>query len=227
MAVGEVHRNIVVGREMLHETRSTDSGVSCMEDYEHNMQQRRPSNALAITRAQQLKILENSARVRLCRSEADIVDSPSLEDGVHTPGKKSVVYISYTDHASQWVRSTLKPMIDSWEVADVMLPERDMVAGKAISNERRRLIVEADKIVVVVSPDYYDSEWCSYELMHAIQNEPTLSRGRIIPVLIDGCKLLPKNMEVVVPLFAYELDFSQRLRAAICPHPTARRSLQY
>ena len=222
MDVGGVHRNINVGREMLHETRSTDSGVSCTEDYEHST--RRP---LGMTRAQQLKILENNAPVRLCRSETDIADSPPMAAGVNTPRKKSVIYISYTDHMSQWVRSTLKPMIDSWDIANVMLPERDMVAGKAISNERRRLIVEADKIIVVVSPDYYNSEWCSYELMHAIQNEPTLSRGRIIPVLIDGCKLLPKNMEVVVPLFAYEQDFSQRLRAAIYPQPTPRLSLQY
>lgn len=228
MDVGRAQRNIVVGREMLHETRSTDSGVSCTEDYEHNTQQRRPPNTLGMTRAQQLKILESSTTVRLCRSETNIADSPPDVEGagMRTPRKKSVVYISYTEHASQWVRSTLKPMIDSWDIADVMIPERDMVAGKAISNERRRLIVEADKVIVVVSPDYYDSEWCSYELMHAIQNEPTLSRGRIIPILVDGCKLLPKNMEVVVPLFAHEQDFSQRLRAAIYPQLTPRLSLQ-
>lgn len=221
MDVGGVPHDIVIGREVLHETRSTDSGVSCTE---YDGERR----TLGMTRAQQLKILENRAPVRLCRSETNILDSTPLDDDgtPHTPRKKAVIYISYTDHASQWVRSTLKPMIDSWEVADVMLPERDMVAGKAISNERRRLIVEADKIIVVISPDYYNSEWCSYELMHAIQNEPTLSRGRIIPILIDGCKLVPKNMEVVVPLFAHEADFSQRLRAAIYPHSTARLSLQ-
>ena len=224
MEVGEARRDVIVGREMFHETRSTDSGVSCMEDYEHNV--RKPPNTLGMTRAQQMKILESSTPVRMCRSETDIADSPSVAAGVRTPRKKSVIYISYTDHVSQWVRSTLKPMIDSWNIADVMLPERDMVAGKAISNERRRLIVEADKIIVVVSPDYYDSEWCSYELMHAIQNEPTLSRGRIIPILVDGCKHLPKNMEVVVPLFAQEQDFSQRLYAAIYPQPMGRLSLQ-
>ena len=200
-----------------------DSGVSCTEDYEHT---RRPPNTLRMIGAQQQKvsiILESTSPMRLCRSESDIADSPPLES-IRTPRKKSVVYVSYTDHASRWVRTTLKPLIDSWNIAEVMLPERDMVAGKAISNERRRLIVEADKIIVVISPDYYDSDWCSYELMHAIQNEPTLSRGRIIPVLIDGCKLLPKNMEVVVPLFAHEQDFSQRLFAAVYPQP--RLSLQ-
>ena len=220
MEMAGVRRDVIVGREVLQETRSTDSGVSCTEDFEH---MRRPPNTLQMTRAQHQKLLESISPVRLCRSEADLADSPSIAS-MRTPRKKSVIYISYTDHASQWVRATLKPLIDSWNIAEVMLPDRDMVAGKAVSNERRRLIVEADKIIVVISPDYYDSDWCSYELMHAIQNEPTLSRGRIIPVLIDGCKHLPKNMEVVVPLFAHEQDFSQRLLAAVYPH--SRLSLQ-
>ena len=193
-----------------------DSGVSCTEDYENT---RRPPNSLRIARAQRYDKLENTSPVRVCRSETDITDFTPPMANLRIPRKKSVIYISYTDYASKWVRTTLKPLIDSWDIAEVMLPERDMVAGKAISNERRRLIVEADKIILVISPDYYDSDWCSYELMHAIQNEPTLSRGRIIPILIGGCRRLPQNMEVVVPLFAHEQDFSTRLLAAVCPQP--------
>lgn len=204
-----------------------DSGVSCTEDYEHL--RRPPPSTLQIAGTRCEKIPESTSPIRLCRSESDLVDSPSMADARQSsPRRRSVVYISYTESTSRWVRTSLKPLIDSWNVADVMLPERDMVAGKAVSNERRRLIVEADKIIVVVSPDYYESDWCSYELMHAIQNEPTLSRGRIIPILIDGCTSLPKNMEVVVPLLAHAQNFSQRLLAAIHPHAVvaARLSLQ-
>ena len=219
MEVGDGRRDLMVG-EVFQETRSMDSGVSCTEEYENT---RRPPNSLAVNGAHYQRLMELTSPVRLCRSETDIVDSDPAQTlptaNLRILRKKIVVYISYTEHASRWVRSTLKPLIDSWNIAEVMIPDRDMVAGKAISNERRRLIVEADKIIVVVSPDYYDSEWCSYELMHAIQNEPTLSRGRIIPVLIDGCKRLPQNMEVVVPLFAHEQNFSNRLLAAVYPQP--------
>ena len=190
-----------------------DSGVSCSEDDDNA---KRPSS-LQLSREQHLKLLESTSPVRLCRSETDMTVLPV--EKLRTPRQRVTVYISYTDYASRWVRTTLKPMIDSWNIAEVMLPERDMVAGKAVSNERRRLIVEANKIILVISPDYYDSDWCSYELMHAIQSEPTLSRGRIIPILVDGCRRLPQNMEVVVPLFAHEQDFSQRLLAAVYPQP--------
>ena len=172
-----------------------DSGVSCTEDY------------------------DNSRKSQSYPHDQEHVSPRTLIDperALSVPQTKLVIYISYTDSTSRWVRSTLKPLIDSWNIAEVMIPDRDMVAGKAISNERRRLIVEADKIILVISPDYYDSEWCSYELMHAIQSEPTLSRGRVIPIFIDGCQYLPQNMEVVVPLFAHELDFSSRLRTAVC-----------
>ena len=192
--------------------------MSCTEDYDNS---RRRPNSLQMNESQRQSILECVSPLRLCRSEADIIDSDKAltipQTNLRSPRQKLVIYISYTDSTSRWVRSTLKPLIDSWNIAEVMIPDRDMVAGKAISNERRRLIVEADKIILVISPDYYDSEWCSYELMHAIQSEPTLSRGRVIPILIDGCQYLPQNMEVVVPLLAHELDFSTRLRTAICP----------
>lgn len=219
MEVGGARRDVVVG-EMAQETRSMDSGVSCTEDYDSS---KRCPNSLQMSDNHQQTTLGGVTPMRLCRSEADILDSEKTLSvpvtNMRIPRQKINIYISYTDRTSKWVRSTLKPLIDSWNVAEVMLPERDMVAGKAISNERRRLIVEADKIILVISPDYYESEWCSYELMHAIQNEPTLSRGRIIPILIDGCMCLPENMEVVVPLLAHEQDFSLRLQAAIHPHP--------
>lgn len=219
MEVGGGYRDLIVG-DVLQETRSMDSGVSCTEDYENT---RKPPNSLPLTTSHYQRLMETTSPVRLCRSETDIADSDPAKSlpaaNLRIPRKKLVVYISYTDHASRWVRSTLKPLIESWNIAEVMIPDRDMVAGKAVSNERRRLIVESDKIILVISPDYYDSEWCSYELMHAIQNEPTLSRGRIIPVLIGGCKRLPQNMEVVVPLFAHEQDFSSRLLAAIYSQP--------
>ena len=216
MEVGGGRRDLVVG-EMLQETHSMDSGVSCSEEEDNA---RRPSS-LQISREDHLKLLESTSPVRLCRSETDVTALPVANQD--SPRQKINIYISYTDYASRWVRTTLKPMIDSWNIAEVTLPERDMVAGKAVSNERRRLIVEANKIIIVISPDYYDSDWCSFELMHAIQNEPTLSRGRIIPVLLEGCRRLPQNMEVVVPLFAHEQDFSQRLMAALYSKPRLSR----
>ena len=159
--------------------------------------------------------------VRLCRSESDLTPSsaaPSTLQGssmLDLSHRKCVVYISYTDRMADWVKSYLKPHIESWKTTEVMLHESDMIPGLTISGERQRLILEADKIVIVVSSDYSQSQWCSYELVHAIQKEPALCRGKIIPILVDGCQLLPSVIQGLVPLPACDLDFNSRLWYAI------------
>ena len=123
-----------------------------------------------------------------------------------------IVYISYTDKMASWVRNSLKPLIESWKHSEVRLHEDDMIPGFTISGERQRLILQAHKVVLVVSRDYSESPWCLYELQHAIQQEPALCRGRIIPILVDGCKTLPPIVRGVVPLMENDKNFSVRLK---------------
>lgn len=128
---------------------------------------------------------------------------------------KCMVYISYTDKMASWVRSCLKPLIESWKYSEVILHEDEMIPGFAISNERQRLILQAHKVVLVVSRDYSNSPWCLYELQHAIQQEPALCRGRIIPILVDGCLTVPSIVTGVVALPENDRNFSLRLKKNI------------
>jgi hypothetical protein len=114
-----------------------------------------------------------------------------------------------------WVREHLKPLIESWQHSEVMLHEDDMIPGFTIPGERQRLILEAHKVVLVVSKDYSESPWCLYELQHAIQQEPALCQGRIIPILVDGCRSLPAIVRGVVPLVENDRNFSTRLKKNI------------
>ena len=129
-----------------------------------------------------------------------------------------IVYISYTDKMGRWVRNWLKPLIESWEHSEVMLHEDAMIPGFAICGERQRLILQAHKVVLVVSRDYSESPWCLYELQHAIQQEPALCRGRIIPILVDGCHTVPAIVKGVVPLFGNDRNFDVRLKKNILGH---------
>ena len=129
--------------------------------------------------------------------------------------RRCVVYISYTDRMGLWVREYLKPLIESWQHAEVMLHEDDMIPGFTIPGERQRLILEAHKVVLVVSRDYAESPWCLYELQHAIQQEPALCHGRIIPILVDGCCSLPAIVRGVVPLLENDGNFGKRLKRNI------------
>lgn len=129
-----------------------------------------------------------------------------------------IVYISYTDKMARWVRNWLKPLIESWEHSEVMLHEDEMIPGFAISGERQRLILQAHKVVLVVSRDYSESPWCLYELQHAIEQEPALCRGRIIPILVDGCRTVPSIVKGVVPLRDNDRNFDVRLKKNILGH---------
>ena len=128
-----------------------------------------------------------------------------------------MVYISYTDRKADWVYSYLKPMLESWD-CQVILHEEDMIPGFSVSGERQRLILQAHRVVLVVSPDYSTSPWCLYELQHAITKEPVLFRGRIIPIMVDGCLTLPILVKGIVPLFDSAKNFQGKLRKNICGH---------
>ncbi len=131
-----------------------------------------------------------------------------------------VVYISYTDATSEWVRNELKPLIELLHpVIRVNIHEDSMIPGFSVSGERHRLILGADKIVIVVSSDYASSEWCVYELEHAIHQKPALCNGRVIPILTEISNPLPKIIHGVVCLYKDENDFNGRLRQAIFKKP--------
>ena len=131
-----------------------------------------------------------------------------------------VVYISYTDQMSEWVRNELKPLIESWHsVFRVNIHEDSMIPGFSVSGERHRLIFEADKIVIVVSSDYATSEWCVYELEHAIHQMPALCNGRVIPILTGSSNSLPRIISGVVSLNSTHTDFNTRLHQAILKKP--------
>jgi len=124
------------------------------------------------------------------------------------------IYISYTDRKADWVYSYLKPLLESWD-CQVILREEDMIPGYSVSGERQRLILQAHRVVLVVSPDYSTSPWCLYELQHAITKEPVLFRGKIIPIMVDSCNVLPIVMKGVVPLYE-SVNFETKLKKNIC-----------
>ena len=125
------------------------------------------------------------------------------------------IYVSYSNCKSEWVADYLKPLIESFSGTEVTIHDADMIAGQPISMERLRLIVQADKVVIVCSPDYAQSPWCRYELYQAIAKQPSLAEGRIIPVLCDGCPRPPPEVRAVVCLSDNDPMFPDKLKAAL------------
>lgn len=170
-----------------------------------------PPNTLGLA-----KMAMNNSK--FSKSDSDLLNIDCYKQDIEiawSRSEKCLVYISYTDTMALWVRNWLKPLIESWKYSEVMLHEDDMIPGFTISGERQRLILQAHKVVLVVSRDYSESPWCLYELQHAIQQEPALCRGRIIPILVDGCHMLPSIVRGVVPLMENDRNFSIRLKRNI------------
>ena len=158
----------------------------------------------------QVTVLGAYVRTGTSHSMSDLLDIPG------SIGRRQLrIYLSYSDCKAGWVLGYLKPLIESYQNAVVSVHEADMIAGHPISEERLRLIIEADKVVIVCSPDYVTSPWCQYELYQAITKQPSLAQGRIIPVLCDGCTSAPDVIQSVVTLRDCDEMFVQKLRAAI------------
>ncbi len=136
--------------------------------------------------------------------------------------RRTRIYVSYTDSKIDWVIEYLKPLIERFRNTTVTVHDADMVAGHPISEERLRLILEADKVIVVCSPDYSSSEWCKYELYQAIAKQPSLTDGKLIPVLCDGCCAAPDVIRGVVFIRDTDEQFVRKLRAALfrAHHPS-------
>ena len=148
----------------------------------------------------------------------NVVQSSSLTDlptQYSMRSRTTRIYVSYSNCKSEWVASYLKPLIESFPGTEVTIHDADMIAGQPISMERLRLIVEADKVVIVCSPDYAQSPWCQYELYQAIAKQPSLAEGRIIPVLCDGCPCPPPEVRAVVCLSDKDNMFPDKLKAAL------------
>ncbi len=76
-------------------------------------------------------------------------------------------------------------------------------------------------LFIVVSSDYANSEWCVYELEHAIYQRPALCNGRVIPILTEISNRLPRIVNGVVCLSITQDDFKAKLQQAIFKKPNS------
>ena len=141
-----------------------------------------------------------------------------IEDTPPTPSssRSLQVYISYSHGKTAWVLDSLRPLIETACGAAVSVSDSDMVPGHIISEERLRLILAADKMVIVCSTDYAQSPWCQFELYQVLNRQPTLWEGRIIAILCDGCQAPPSVVCAVSTIYSSDEQFSDHLKAALC-----------
>ncbi len=98
------------------------------------------------------------------------------------------VFLSYSHRDNQWVRQDLLPKLEAHDLA-VLIDFRDFEAGAPTITEIQRAIDESRKTLLVLSDNYLQSEWTTFERYLLQTDDPTNTQRKLIPVRRDACTL--------------------------------------
>jgi hypothetical protein len=98
------------------------------------------------------------------------------------------VFISYSHHDREWVKYILLPRLEEIGLC-CCIDFRDFEVGAPSVSEMERAILSSTKTLVVLSPKYLESEWAKFENLLIQTLDPVNSKRRLIPVLLQNCKI--------------------------------------
>ena len=149
-------------------------------------------------------------------SEPELAMASQLQDELRYDA-----FISYSHKNSAWVRDTLRSRLEG-EGLRVCIDYRDFEPGAPSLTEMERAILQSRKTLLVLTPDYLDSEWAEFENILASTLDPAARRRRVIPLLLKPCEL-PLRIRALTYLDftkSDEIEFQfQRLVVAIRTEP--------
>ncbi|XP_041349006.1 uncharacterized protein LOC121368379 [Gigantopelta aegis] len=118
-----------------------------------------------------------------CNSESFQGRNPAL---AVPNGKTHHLFFSHSSDDQQWVEMCVERLEQDYGIK-CLWPPRDFTPGKPIVSLIEDGMSRAMKIVLVLSPEYIDSGWCSYERHLAFVLSVQERRNCIIPVMLETC----------------------------------------
>lgn len=132
------------------------------------------------------------------------------------------VFVSYSRHDQAFVRMLVQRLEQSG--VSVFYDEANIAIGQPLADSLHRAVENATYVLVVMSPDYFESQWGTQELHLALQQEFASDRTKVIPLLVRDCEIPPLLKSKVYADFrateAFEQTFS-KLLAAIFTRPVS------
>jgi len=110
------------------------------------------------------------------------------------------VFVSYSHQQGRWVWERLVPVLKAGG-AEVLIDKERFQLGKAIVGQMDALQAQAERHLLVFSPDYLASGYCQHEMKKAVALEPSFNHGFVVPVMREACSL-PKPFPKINPLYA-------------------------
>ena len=97
------------------------------------------------------------------------------------------VFISYSSNDQAWVRGELLKRIERAGLR-AFIDFRDFTRGAPSIKECERGVVKCRKTLLILTPEYIESEWCEFEGVMAQTLSPANRDLRLIPLLKTKCK---------------------------------------
>jgi hypothetical protein len=101
------------------------------------------------------------------------------------------VFISYQHNHADWVRNTLYPILSAGGV-EITVDYRDFEAGIAVRKQMKERQTPADVHLLVLTRDYFQSDYCIEEMQCALAKDPKFEQGKVLPVILERCELPPE-----------------------------------
>lgn len=99
------------------------------------------------------------------------------------------VFVSYSRRDQAFVRMLVERLTQSG--VSVFYDEADIAVGQSLADSLHRAVENAKYVLVVMSPDYFESQWAKQELDLALQQEFETDRTKVIPLLVRDCEIPP------------------------------------
>jgi len=110
------------------------------------------------------------------------------------------IFVSYSHQQGQWVWDRLVPVLKAGG-AEVLIDKERFQLGKALVGQMDALQAQAERHLLVFSPDYLRSQYCQHEMKKAVALDPSANQWFTVPVMREACSL-PKPFPKTNPLYA-------------------------
>ncbi|MDX6693340.1 MAG: hypothetical protein QOF02_943 [Blastocatellia bacterium] len=105
------------------------------------------------------------------------------------------VFISYSHHDADWVRSWLLPRLEAAGLR-ACIDVRDFKVGGPSLDNMESAVEHSRKTLLVITPNWLQSEWAKFEALLSQVEDPSGARRRTLPLLLEPCQL-PKRLGIL------------------------------
>lgn len=104
------------------------------------------------------------------------------------------IFISYSSKDREWVSDWLLPRLEGAGI-EVRIDYRDFEIGRSFIINMEKAVDWCDKILLVLTPNWVESEMTNFEALLVQSEDPIGLKGRFLPLMLTQCDL-PRRLGI-------------------------------